>query len=535
MLRRPARRARRRARSSSSSPASAGSTCSSTSARASSGSAHSYRQWLAEATRRHARCSSSASSSHASECGGWAASSSRSARSEALAQARAEALELLRRRPCARCATRGAAGTRAAPAAPALARACRRRASPARVSAHVGTPCRLRALEPARPRAARPGGRARGARRSSAAPARGGRGSPTRAPPGCRAPGGAPRARRAASTSSSDGGAGALGCGCSVVGWACSPPLVRGAERARQLQPRVPARAPRAALRDNRRASRPSNSVPGPGCWRTAGPLFQDTIDASPSAARRQAKLVESLSVDTPWFHAGHKCERRVTTERQQQTPYLDALCEYAAPQAGAAARAWPQGRPGRGPGHARGVRRAGAQPRHPGADVRHRRGRRADPVRAGPAPGRRGVGGQARVVPGQRRLAGQPRGRPRARPPRRRGGRPAQRALEHDRRARAVGPAPDVRGARGRPRAGDRPLPDRRRRSSDALDATPRRGRRVGDLADLLRRGGGRARRWRRWRTPAACRWSSTRRGARTWPSTRSCPSTRSRWAPTS
>jgi arginine decarboxylase len=29
-------------------------------------------------------------------------------------------------------------------------------------------------------------------------------------------------------------------------------------------------------------------------------------------------------------FHGGHKIERRVNTERQNQTPYLDALCEYA-------------------------------------------------------------------------------------------------------------------------------------------------------------------------------------------------------------
>ena len=196
-----------------------------------------------------------------------------------------------------------------------------------------------------------------------------------------------------------------------------------------------------------------------------------------------------------------------MTNERQQQTPYLDALCEYARRQPARLHVPGPQGRPGRGPGAAGGVRRAGGEPGHPGADVRHRCRRRADPVRAGTAAGRRGVGCQARVVPDQRRLAGQPRGRSRARAPRQRGGRPAQRALEHDRRAGAVGHAPDVRRARGRPRAGDRALPDaadaRRARSMQ----TPRRGRRVGDLADLLRRGGRRARRWRRWRTSAACR----------------------------
>ena len=68
--------------------------------------------------------------------------------------------------------------------------------------------------------------------------------------------------------------------------------------------------------------------------------------------------------------------------------------------------------------------------------------GRRADALRAGAAAGGRGVGRAAGLVPGQRRLAGQPRGRPRARAPRRRGGGAAQRPLEHDRRARALGDA---------------------------------------------------------------------------------------------
>ncbi len=66
------------------------------------------------------------------------------------------------------------------------------------------------------------------------------------------------------------------------------------------------------------------------------------------------------------------------------------------------------------------------------------------------------------------------------------------------------------------------------------ALAATPGAVARVGDLADVLRRGGGR-RVLARWRTRAACRWSWTRRGARTWPSTSSFPSTRCRWERTS
>ena len=61
------------------------------------------------------------------------------------------------------------------------------------------------------------------------------------------------------------------------------------------------------------------------------------------------------------------------------------------------------------------------------------------------------------------------------------------------------------------------------------ALAATPGGGRRVGGLADLLRRGRGRREASPRSPTRAACRWSWTRRGERIWPSTRSCPSTRS------
>ena len=116
-------------------------------------------------------------------------------------------------------------------------------------------------------------------------------------------------------------------------------------------------------------------------------------------------------------------------------------------------------------------------------------------PVRARAAARGGGVGRATRVVPHQRRLAGQPRRRARAGAPRRGGRRPAQRPLEHDRRAGAVGDAPDVRGPGDRPRARDRALPDARRRSTRRWRATPRRGRRVGDLADVLRRGGGRAR----------------------------------------
>ena len=62
-----------------------------------------------------------------------------------------------------------------------------------------------------------------------------------------------------------------------------------------------------------------------------------------------------------------------------------------------------------------------------------------------------------------------------------------------------------------------------------------PGRGRGDGRLADLLRRLRRRRRAWPRSRTGAACRWSSTRPGARTCASTPTCPPTRSPAAPTS
>ena len=68
--------------------------------------------------------------------------------------------------------------------------------------------------------------------------------------------------------------------------------------------------------------------------------------------------------------------------------------------------------------------------------------------------------------------------------------------------------------------------LTPRDARAGARADAAGRR--RVGRLADVLRRGRRRPLHWPRSRTRAACRWSWTRRGARTWPSTRSFPSTR-------
>ena len=82
-------------------------------------------------------------------------------------------------------------------------------------------------------------------------------------------------------------------------------------------------------------------------------------------------------------------------------------------------------------------------------------------------------------MVPDQRRLAGQSRRRARARPPRCRGGGPAQRALEHDRRASPLGAAADVRRAR-----------DRKGRSGRSRRG-PRRGR-VGNADHVHQRQAG-------------------------------------------
>ena len=57
------------------------------------------------------------------------------------------------------------------------------------------------------------------------------------------------------------------------------------------------------------------------------------------------------------------------------------------------------------------------------------------------------------------------------------------------------------------------------------ALVGDRRRGRRDGGLAHLLRRGRRRGGRWSRWPIRTACRWWSTRRGAPTCRSTRTCP----------
>ena len=193
-------------------------------------------------------------------------------------------------------------------------------------------------------------------------------------------------------------------------------------------------------------------------------------------------------------------------TASQEQAPYLHALCEYAAREPARLHVPGHKGGPGADPQLLRGDRRARAEPRHPRADVRDRHRPRPDAVRGGAAARRAGMGREARVVSRQRRVAGQPGGRPRARPPRRRGRRAAQRALERGRRARALGPATDVRRARARPGARHRPLP----RAGDARRARSRRRRARPARGSSRRRTSARSptsARWPRSRTRAACR----------------------------
>ncbi len=214
--------------------------------------------------------------------------------------------------------------------------------------------------------------------------------------------------------------------------------------------------------------------------------------------------------------------------DRQRQTPYLDALSAYAAPQPSAPACSRPQGRAGGRPGAARGDRRARAEHGRPGADPRHRRGRGAHAVRAGPAPGGGGVGRQASMVPDQRRLAGQPR-----RPGlalAHRGGEVVVQRNAHSSTIDAL-VLSGMRPTFAAPEV-DSELGIAHCLTPETLERGPGgnagSGRGMGDLADLLRRGRRHPRRSRRWPTRAACRWSWTRRGGRTWPSTRRCPSTR-------
>ncbi len=132
--------------------------------------------------------------------------------------------------------------------------------------------------------------------------------------------------------------------------------------------------------------------------------------------------------------------------------------------------------------------------------------------------------GAKRTLVADQRRLAGEPRGAAHARAPRPLRRHPAERALEHDRRADHVGAAAHVRVARAGPGAAHRALHD----PGHARPRARRRRRTRWARRWCRRPTSARSRTWRRsprWRTHTACRWWSTRRGARTSPSTRTCP----------
>ena len=218
----------------------------------------------------------------------------------------------------------------------------------------------------------------------------------------------------------------------------------------------------------------------------------------------------------------------------QEEAPYLDALRAYAARNPGRFHVPGHKGGPGADPAPDRGDRRASARARHPRADVGHRRGRGADPVPAGAAAGRRGVGGEAQLVPDQRRLAGQPRGLSRA------CAHAGRRWWSSATRTRARSTRFVLSGLRPTFVAPelDPELFIAHCLTPEALDAAlarhAGRGGGAGGLADLLRRGRrrGRAGRGRARARRAADRGRGVGRAPRLPP--RTCRRTRSRWAPT-
>ena len=240
-----------------------------------------------------------------------------------------------------------------------------------------------------------------------------------------------------------------------------------------------------------------------------------------------ESRPAAALAPSTP-RRPGHRLARD-GRPGESAVPGGPARLRRARPRA--AARARPQGRPGRRSRAARGDRRAGAgawtSRRSPGASTS---GPTPTPFEAGPGAGRRGLGRGAQLVPDQRRVAGQPRRAARARARRRPGRRAAQRPLEHDRRLHPR--RPDARRSwhpRSTPSWAS-PTAWRPRRSTRALDRRPRTR-----WAPPPCRPPTSARwptwpRWPRWPTRTGSRWWSTRPGARTWPSTRTCPRTRSR-----
>ena len=175
----------------------------------------------------------------------------------------------------------------------------------------------------------------------------------------------------------------------------------RGPQRARGARLRRAGRGGRRLWHPLRGGARPEDAAPGDRA-RQLGHPGRGGRGLPGGRRRRRAR---GGVADDPPVAVRHAVPRR------------SARLRGARP--GALPRAGAQGRAGRRPRAARRARTRGAGARHPGAHLRHRRGRRPHAVRAGPDPRGRGVGGQARMVPRERRVAGQPRGAARPRPPR--------------------------------------------------------------------------------------------------------------------
>ena len=118
------------------------------------------------------------------------------------------------------------------------------------------------------------------------------------------------------------------------------------------------------------------------------------------------------------------RCPSRCGSDARQdpaaQTPYLDALREYAARDPARLHVPGHKGGPGADAGLLEAIGERGAEHGHPGAHATaSTSGAEPTPFEQAQRLAAEAWGARARVVPGQRRLAGQPRGGPRARPPR--------------------------------------------------------------------------------------------------------------------
>ena len=172
----------------------------------------------------------------------------------------------------------------------------------------------------------------------------------------------------------------------------------------------------------------------------------------------------------------------------QDQTPYLDAIVEYAERRPGRFHVPGHKGGHGADPAAIEALGAGGVRPRRPGGDRGHRRRPRLT-LSACSAARRRRLGREAQLVSDQRRLTGQPRHLPRASPSGHERRRPAQRPFEHDRRDHPRRAGADLRRARARRRARRRalPYPGGARRGTRPLPGGRRRPHR---FPHLLRRG---------------------------------------------